>query len=316
MQPQQPYAQQCPQQPGQQPMQPSQPPQAQWNQQQPYPPQPAMPPQPMPQTNGYNPYAYPGEYDQPKAKGPNIKLIAIIGGAVLLLIIIGAVVATSGGNGNSGNAPTSNTQGTTEQSTSDAGKDIIDRTDNTLDLSKKINNKETLKPQTLKAKTGQQVNLSSGFSFMVTKTEDFSSSNPTTKPANGKKFVIATVIVGNRNQSGNISVSYLDFRLRDKSNQLLAGSGATNEVLNNPLASPTELKPGEQLTGKVVFEVNSNETDWVFKHSETYQKTTDDTTFTVEGEIVIQLATAPASDTGTTGQTGGDTTTSGTSTTN
>lgn len=289
--------------PGGQPAQPGQ-----W-QAQPgpqYPTQPAyQQPVAAPGPAGYNPYAYPGEYEQQPKKGPNKALIIGVVAVVVLVIIIAAVLVTSGGNTSGGTTPNDQQGSTTQTTTSTAGNDIVPRSDNTLDLSKKINNKDTLKAQTLKAKTSEQVNLSSGFSFMVTKTEAYTPASPTTKPADGKKFIAVTTVVGNRNETGNISVSYLDFRLRNASNQLLPGSAATNEILNNPLASPSELKPGEQLTGKVVFEVDANDTSWVFKHSETYQKTTDDTTFTVEGEIVAQLATASPS--GTSADTSGGT---------
>ena len=73
---------------------------------------------------------------------------------------------------------------------------------------------------------------------------------------------------------------------------MVAGHIVTNEVLDNPLSNPTELKPGEQLTGKVVFEADATDFNWVFKHGETYQKTTDNTSFTVEGEIVLNLGSA------------------------
>lgn len=286
-----------PQQNPGQPWQPGMPPApgqyAQPGQPGPYPPQGPQPmQQPIMPTTGYNPYAYPGEYDKPKAKGPN-KAILIGGVALLVVIALIAVVVAGSSSSNQGASTQTDTQ---QETTSDAGKDVIPRSDATLDLSKKIVSSETLKAQTIKAKTSEQVNLSSGFSFMVTKTEAYVSPNPTTLPGEGKQFIAVTTVVGNRNQSVNISVSYLDFRLRDASNQLLAPSTITNEVINNPLASPSELKPGEQITGTVIYEVDADEANWVFKHTETYQKTTDDTTFTVEGEIAVQLAGANESE--------------------
>lgn len=214
----------------------------------------------------------------------------------MVVIIFGILFAVlSAGSGN--DQPPSQTQTQTTDPTAKTIADVVDRSDGQLDLSSRVNLNKSLKAQKLQGKVQQQVNLSSGFSFMATKYEDYVSANPATKPAEGKKFIVVTTVVGNRNSSSNISVSYLDFRLRDQSNVLTAGSVTTNELLGNPLASPTELKPGEQITGKVVFEVNATDTNWVFKHSETYQKTTDNTSFVVEGEIVLKPADAPASTT-------------------
>jgi hypothetical protein len=246
-----------------------------------------------PQNNpafGYNPYPYPGEYDRAPRKKPNKAIFIIIGGAVLLVVIV--VVASLSSNGNNQN---NTQQPTTDQSTAKTVKDVEPRDDNQLDLSVRATLSKSLKAQTVKGSSQQQLNLSSGFSFMVTKVEAYTSSNAATVPAAGKKFIVVTAVVGNRLDSGNISVSYLDFRLRDPNNVAIAPNGtATNELLNNPLASPSELKPGQQLTGKLVFEVDATDSNWVFIHSETYQKTTDDTTFSVEGQIVVNQSTSGA----------------------
>jgi hypothetical protein len=252
-----------------------------------------------PQSPGYNPYAFTDEYAMPPVKkaGPSKMILAGIGilGLVAVAILVLTMTSNTGNNSNDGNTQD---QGTTT-STSTANKDVVDRSDGLLDLSSKITLSKTLKAQSLQGKVKQQVNLSSGFSFMVNKLENYTSPNDTTKPADGKKFIVATVVVGNRLDTGNLSVSYLDFRLRGADNTLIAGHVVTNELLDNKLASPSELKPGEQITGKVVFEVNASDTSWVLKHSETYQKTTDNTTFNVEGEIVVDISTATDSSTST-----------------
>lgn len=263
------------------------------------PPQPGMPPQ----TAGYNPYAFTDEYaNMPTAKkGPSkvIIITIIILGLLAAGMVAVALLTDDKKKDDTGNA--TNNQSTT---TTDADKDVADRSSGQLNLSSRVSLNKTLKAQNLQAKVKQQVNLSSGFSFMVNKIEDYTSPNPTTKPADGKKFVVVTAVVGNRLDTGNLSVSYLDFRLRDNNNVTIPGHVTTNEILNNKLSSPSELKPGEQLTGKVIFEVGATDTNWIFKHSETYQKTTDDTTFTVEGEIVVSTAVAAAIDeTVTSGQT-------------
>lgn len=252
-------------------------------QQQPGHPGPQNPSQPA--TNGYNPYPYPGEAEKPKSRGPNKMVL----GVVAVIIIVGILFAALSAGGGDTDLPT---QTQTGESTTKAANDVEPRSDGRLDLKSKVTLSKSLKAQTVQAKVNEQINLSSGFSFMVTKVEDYASTSATIKPAEGKKFIIVTTAIGNRNDTSNISVSYLDFRLRDESSALVAGHIVTNEVLDNPLSNPTELKPGEQLTGKVVFEADATDFNWVFKHGETYQKTTDNTSFTVEGEIVLNLGSA------------------------
>jgi len=304
-----------PQNQGSYPQQPSIAPGSAPGQYQPYPPQQQPTPsdpnnygqQPYqqagrpPQTPGYNPYAFTEEYTaQTIKKGPNKSVILTI--ALLGLLSVGIAVLTFLPDNTKNNTGT--TPDNKSTTTSNAGKDVLDRSNGELDLSSRISLNKALKAQKIQAKAKQQVNLSSGFSFMVNKIEDYTSPNPTTKPAEGKKFIVVTAVVGNRLDTGNLSVSYLDFRLRDQNNTTLPGSVITNEILNNTLSSPTELKPGEQLTGKVIFEVSVTDTSWVFKHSESYQKTTDDTTFIVEGEIVVDTTPAATiSESTTSGQT-------------
>ena len=67
-------------------------------------------------------------------------------------------------------------------------------------------------------------------------------------------------------------------------------------MLNNLLASPTELKPGEQIEGRLIYEVESAEKEWTLVHKETFQKTTDNTTFTDDPARSAESAMiAPAS---------------------
>lgn len=253
--------------------------------------QPGPPGQPpLPPPPAYNPYDFatnPSYSPQPVKKGPNkgvIMAILILG--ILTVLIVALTMVPTDGNNND-----NQTQNQNNNTSNETNKDVFDRNDGTLDLSNRINLNQSLKAQKLQGELKQQINLSSGFSFLVNKVEEYTSPNPTTKPTDGKKFIVVTAVVGNRLNSGNLSVSYLDFRLRDAGNNAIPGHVTTNEILSNELSSPSEIKPGEQITGKIVFEVNTNDSDWVFKHSETYQKTTDNTTFIVEGEIILDIAT-------------------------
>jgi hypothetical protein len=260
--------------------------------QQPYPPSPQSP-QPgyhPPQSNlynGYNPDLYPGESGR-KQRGPNKRIFGIIIVIVVIAVVAALVIAAMNSKGSA--PPPSNNN--TQDAPSDAAADIVPRTDGQLDLSAKVDTVSSVKEQTIKAKLKEQVNLSSGFSFMATKIEPYTSADPAVKPGAGKQFVIVSVTVGNRAQATATSVSYLDFKLRDIGSNLLAGHSSTQAILGNALANPTALKPGDQVAGNIVFEVNATDTDWVLIHKETYQKTTDNTTFGVEGDVVVTLSSA------------------------
>ena len=255
--------------------------------------QPPLQPNPY---SGYNPSPYPGEESKPKSK----KLVFIIVGAVVLLGAIAAIAVVSSKTGQNTGTPQATETHDQQPGTVNAGSDIVPRTDGQLDLSVKADTSKSIKEQTIKAKTKEQINLSSGFSFMANKIEAYTSNDAAVKPAAGKQFVVVSIVVGNRAQTNSLSVSYLDFKLRDKDSTLLSAQTASQQILSNILANPSALKPGEQLAGKVVFEVNATDTDWVLIHKETYQKTTDNTTFNVEGDAVVTLTPTASTDSGTT----------------
>lgn len=249
-----------------------------------------------------NPFVVPGAspgtdpYDPTPRKKPGVGPLPFVIGAIVLLIIIAAVVAATSG---SGAPPTAPQQQTKEDA---ALADVISRPDGELDLSKKLNTSKSLKSQSIQAKIKEQVNLSSGFSFLVKEIGDYDSS--TVQPAAGKKFVILQLSVGNRaatkddadDLADGISVSYLDFKLRDSSNKLLSGHPLTQQIVNNPLSSPLALKSGEQVVGRLIYEVAITENEWELTHKETYQKTTDNTTFNVEGRIAVKLEATEATE--------------------
>ncbi len=210
---------------------------------------------------------------------------AIAGLALIVLVI--SVVAT----GNSDKPATTN-KPAPGLTANPALADIAARPDGVLDLSAKIDTSKSIKPQSIQAKIKEQVNLSSGFSFLVKALGTYDSASA--KPVTGKKLIILQVVVGNRAQSENVSVSYLDFKLRDSNNNLLNGHTATQQVLNNSLASPSAIKPGEQIEGRLIYEVEAAETEWALIHKETYQKTTDNTTFTVEASIAVSIKAVDA----------------------
>lgn len=277
--------------------------------------QPAYPPAASYSGNaGYNP-ANPAPYgnipsDTP-SRSSNIMTKILLGAGSLLIVgaVAGIILL-----GSKDSQPVQKKPA--QQATDTALADVAPRPDGVLNLSKTVDTSTSIKPQSIQAKLKEQVNLSSGFSFLVKDAGLYDSA--VSKPAAGKKLIILLVVVGNRvkpddacssqsqqsSQSSSANcgfgVSYLDFKLKDSSNNLLNGHPATLQILNNPLAGPSEVLSGSQTEGRLIYEVEAAETEWTLVHSETYRKTTDNTTFTVEGRVAVIIKPAAAQDTPTT----------------
>lgn len=238
-------------------------------------------PQPSDPFNGLrNPYE-----SQPKRfQLPGKKLALVAGGSTAALLLLVILIASAAGGSNSKQPASSNTA-VSSSLTGNLLPDILSRPDGTLDVNNLINTSRAIKPQSIQAKANEQVNLSSGFSFLARSIGTYQSTNP--QPRAHYKFVLVHVVIGNRSRNDNLSVSYLDFKLRDGENQLLDAHPQTQQITGNTLAKPTEIKPGKQIDGRLVFEVDALQREWALVHRETYQKTTDNTTFTVEGRILL-----------------------------
>lgn len=245
-------------------------------------------PMPAPGRPTYDPYAdlrAPQPYmtaPPPRRSGNGKKVVAIV---IALLVIAGGLYAlTAAGqlpSSQSNKAAQPNQQKTDETIV----PDVVARSGGDLDLSKKVNVSKQIKAQSVQAKVNEQVNLSDGFAFLVKNAGPYQST--TAQPAAGKKFIIVLAVVGNRAEGRNTSVSYLDFKLLDSKNVLLNAHPATQQIANNPLATPAQLEPGHQIEGRLIYEVDSAETAWNVVHKKTYQKTTDNTSFVVEGRVSI-----------------------------
>lgn len=243
-------------------------------------------------TSGYNPNPYPGEFETKKPLQFR-KIVTVVASLVMVLLLVAVVlkivddsrhinVTDDKSKANPGTTSNADNGGT--------GDDLENRSDGKLGLSTRTDGKSGLKEQSLQAKVNQQINLSSGFSFMVTEVKDYTPADTTVKPAEGKKFISVSVVAGNRTNSRDIDMSYVDFKLRNAKNELLTGDNATLKALNNQLASPTTVKPGMQINGIIVFQVDAAAVEWALVHTETYQKVTDGSSFNVQGSIVLQLA--------------------------
>lgn len=213
----------------------------------------------------------------------NKKLLAIVGGVVLLLIILIAIVAASG-SGSSSNVLKRGTTGALA-----ALPEVVSRPDGSLDLTRRVDTGKVLRAQKVETSgLNKQVNLTSGVSMLVGAVGNYNATSGNVAAA-GKKYIIILVTIGNSSLKDNISLSYLDFKLLDKSNKLISPSAMTQQILNNSIAYPTEIKPGNQLEGRLIYEVDGSEQDWVLSHKESYHKSSDDSTFYIESKIGINL---------------------------
>jgi hypothetical protein len=227
--------------------QPTQPAQA-WQPQQ---------PQPAP---SHEPAFAPPAFTTPSVhKGPN---------KMVVLIIIIAVAVAAIGTGvyflffNGGNSLIGALTGTA---------DVVDRSDGTLDLSNLIDNQKTIKEQTVKGKIKQQINLSSGTSYMVTSVDrNVTSTSTFVKAGPGKELIKVNIVVGNRDKDTNMYVAISDFQLRNSAGGLQSPEFVTADEIAGALESQ-DLASGKQVKGALVFEVDKNEKLSALITDDTYQ---------------------------------------------
>lgn len=232
-------------------------------------------------SNGGDPY---GEQpSQIQLLLANKRLLAIVGGGLLLLVILITVVAASSSSSSSNGRSRSSTGALA------ALPEVVNRPDGSLDLSRRVDTSKVLRAQKIETNgPNKQVNLTSGVSMLVGAIGNYNATSGNVA-ANGKKYIIVLVVLGNSSLKSNISLSYRDFKLLDKSNQSITPSPMTQQILNNPLAFPTEIKPGNQLEGRLIYEVSGSDQNWTLSHKESYHKSSDDSTFTIESKIGITL---------------------------
>lgn len=234
-----------PQQPQQQPVEPSP---------QPYQP-PTQPSQPTPPAPQFTPppvtppqYAPPVEQQPyaPPSAAPNKKLLLIIAAAVI--VIAGVVVWFFFLRGSS---PLAGIFGTAE---------VVNRSDDTLDVSSLIDSQATIKNQDIKAGLHQQINLNDGTSYMVTGVQrNFTATTGSFIKAHaGKELIKVSVVVGNRDKQNSIYVTGSMFKLKNSAGGLQSPEFIDQQDTPDALVSG-DLAAGKQTKGAIVFEVDANE---------------------------------------------------------
>jgi hypothetical protein len=179
-------------------------------------PQPSAPPAQQP--NAF--FATPAQAPQQPPAAPSsgkkkVLIIAAIAGGVLIVtaIIIGLL-----GSMGSGSSPL---QGAINTTTGQAS-DVVPRSDGTLLVDSTINRTEAAKTQDISAGLNEQINLSDGFSFMVTGVEvvesfqrTLSGKAVTFRPDSGNEFISVAYVVGSRAEDITVSYSSTTFDVKN-----------------------------------------------------------------------------------------------------
>lgn len=221
-------------------------------------------------------------YDMPKRQFP--KLAIIISSAAIVLLIGGGFLAiqlfksdSSGSSNNSQNKAVASKEVDTQA-----------RTDGTLDLSNLVDYRQVIKTQNISAGLNQQVNLSDGISYMVTGIDrNATIDNKYYKPGTGKEFVKVNVVVGNRRNSGSIYLGGSDFKLKNSAGGLQNYKFISESYAPGVLVS-TDVESGKQISGFVVFEVDSNETLASIVTSESYSNSSTGEKVTIDSAVSLQ----------------------------
>lgn len=216
--------------------------------------QPWSPPAHHPASTGHSPQSDKGG-----------KLLIIIASVVagLVAVLVGSYfLLFSGSNNPIGNITSSIT----------GSADVVDRPDGTLNLQPLIVPSDTVKNQDLQGKLNQQINLSSGMSYMITKVDrNYTSTARFLQPGRNKELVKVSIVVGSRKKTGDL---YLG------SSFLTLINSANGEVLPE-FASPDEvtdafqggsIASGKQVKGVLIYEVDKDEKINGFSTEDEYVK--------------------------------------------
>lgn len=207
---------------------------------------PTIPPAP-----DYTPHTAGMGQPQMPHHAPDNKKLFIIGGIVAGVLVVGAAAYFLLGNNNPIANVVNSVTGT---------PDVMDRSDNTLDLSNLIPDVDnTIKNQDVKAKLKQQVNLSNGMSYMVTGvTRGYAPTSRFLKASSGKEFIKVDVVIGDRSKDETIFASVAVFKFKNSAGGLQDAEYVSESDMPGALKGQ-EVDPGKQITGSVLFEVDKDE---------------------------------------------------------
>lgn len=229
----------------------------------------------------------------PQSRKKTFILIGSVVGALIIVVVALFLLLPRGSDsGSSGSSPLGDL--INNAITKPA---IIDRTDGTLDLS---DTTEEIVAQDLSAKLNQQVNLSDGFTFMVTNVRTIDSYKKTNigketivTPAAGKEFVEVSYVVGSRRGHEKMTYSSATFHVYGadgeqeyrpvsflQSDPLLPENYYTLDIGRG-------ISAGVQESFILYYEVPVGESLYV-ERSKDYQNLETEERFTVRGRVTLR----------------------------
>jgi Domain of unknown function (DUF4352) len=246
---------------------------------------PAAPFAPVAQPETASPFGTPPTgAPQPPKKSKKGLIIAAIAAGILLLAGIGAGVFALMSNNADGDKPATVAEAV-KQAVS-GNKEVIDRTDGTLDLSKSDDGKQEITAQDVTLKVNQQVNLSDGLSLMVAKVQrdftGFDSKYVTVK--DGNEVVAVTVVVGARSEEGaRFSKSVLT--MSAPSNEKISSTFASSLAKVENILSASSLDKNEQVSGVILYQVAKGEQPLTLNYAAPYKNYGSGETVTLKVKI-------------------------------
>lgn len=169
-------------------------------------------------------------------------------------------------------------------------KDILARTDGTLDLSGSVDGTKAITAQSLTAGLNEQVNLSNGLSLMVTKVErNFTAFDAKYLKVEADEEVVAlTVVVGSRNEKGNGFVKSA-FTVKSPSEEKIVTEFVSSLAnVEGMLDAGSGPEKGEQFSGKLLYVVKKDETPLSAHYEANYKNISSGETVTLAATINLQ----------------------------
>lgn len=139
------------------------------------------------------------------------------------------------------------------------GPELVDRSDGTLDMSKRFDTKYTTHEQNITAKVGQQINLSNGTTMIITKVDpNFPQPKYAYLAKPDDQLVKIWATFGNRSKKTQYASPYFDYRKPDGTTKLASSLFLLDKDLlpgeNNLRDAPNGYDPGQTFTGVSVLE--------------------------------------------------------------
>ena len=214
-------------------------------------------------------------------------IIGLIAGGAVLLVGLAILLFFLLGNKGSDTASTGNPVVDAVKDVVTPENEVVDRPDGTLDLSDKVDGNKEVANQDITAKLNQQVNLSDGGSFMVTKVErNFTGFDARYfKVKEGEEAVAVTIVAGSRSTAGT-GINKNALTLSAPSNDAIKSTFASSLAkVDGLLDSANNLEEGQQVSGKLLWIVKSGETPLALKYSVSYTNYTTAAVVTLKAAI-------------------------------